>query len=46
LVKDLPFALTRAQQKVYGEISSDLAQPHPMQRLLHCFISGDKPRFL
>ncbi|MDP4030159.1 MAG: ATP-dependent DNA helicase RecG [Gallionella sp.] len=34
LVKDLPFALTGAQQKVYGEISRDLAQPHPMQRLL------------
>ncbi|MDP4030156.1 MAG: hypothetical protein Q8P42_14460 [Gallionella sp.] len=42
----MPFALTRAQQKVYGEISRDLAQPHPMQRLLRCLISGDKPRFL
>jgi ATP-dependent DNA helicase RecG len=34
LMKDLPFALTNAQQKVYAEISRDLAQPHPMQRLL------------
>ncbi|HEU0219489.1 MAG TPA: ATP-dependent DNA helicase RecG [Gallionella sp.] len=34
LLKDLPFALTGAQQKVYAEISLDLAQPHPMQRLL------------
>ncbi len=34
LLKNLPFALTGAQQKVYGEISSDLARPHPMQRLL------------
>ncbi len=34
LIKDLPFALTSAQQKVYAEIGCDLAQPHPMQRLL------------
>jgi len=34
LLKNLPFALTGAQQKVYAEISRDLAQPHPMQRLL------------
>jgi ATP-dependent DNA helicase RecG len=34
LIKDLPFALTSAQQKVYAEIGRDLAQPHPMQRLL------------
>jgi ATP-dependent DNA helicase RecG len=34
LLKNLPFALTRAQQKVYGEISLDMAKPHPMQRLL------------
>ncbi len=31
---NLPFALTRAQEKVYAEISCDLARPHPMQRLL------------
>src|SRR5574340_164139 len=34
LIKGLPFALTGAQQKVCAEISHDLAQPHPMQRLL------------
>ena len=34
LLKNLPFALTRAQQKVLKEISLDLAKPHPMQRLL------------
>ncbi|HEU0234636.1 MAG TPA: ATP-dependent DNA helicase RecG [Gallionella sp.] len=34
LIKDLPFALTNAQQKVYTEIGRDLALPHPMQRLL------------
>ncbi|HCI53843.1 MAG TPA: ATP-dependent DNA helicase RecG [Gallionella sp.] len=34
LLKILPFSLTRAQQKVYAEISADLARPHPMQRLL------------
>ncbi|HUW26233.1 MAG TPA: ATP-dependent DNA helicase RecG [Gallionella sp.] len=34
LLAGLPFALTGAQQKVYAEISHDLAQPHPMQRLL------------
>ncbi len=34
LIENLPFALTNAQQKVYAEISRDLTQPHPMQRLL------------
>ena len=34
LIKDLPFALTRAQQRTWAEIGRDLAQPHPMQRLL------------
>ncbi len=34
LLKQLPFKLTGAQQKVFKEISSDLAKPHPMQRLL------------
>jgi ATP-dependent DNA helicase RecG len=34
LLKILPFSLTKAQQKVYAEISLDLAKPHPMQRLL------------
>ena len=34
LMQALPFALTKAQQKVLGEINFDIAQPHPMQRLL------------
>ena len=34
LIKDLPFVLTQAQQRTFAEISRDLAQPHPMQRLL------------
>ncbi len=34
LIKDLPFVLTKAQQRTFAEISHDLAQPHPMQRLL------------
>ncbi len=34
LLENLPFALTRAQQKVLAEISADLVKPHPMQRLL------------
>ena len=34
LLKILPFSLTRAQQKVFAEISRDLTKPHPMQRLL------------
>jgi ATP-dependent DNA helicase RecG len=34
LIKALPFALTKAQQKVFAEISNDIAQAHPMQRLL------------
>jgi ATP-dependent DNA helicase RecG len=34
LIKGLPFALTKAQQRTFAEISRDLAQPHPMQRLL------------
>ncbi|MFZ2540226.1 MAG: ATP-dependent DNA helicase RecG [Gallionella sp.] len=34
LIKNLPFTLTRAQQRTFAEISHDLAKPHPMQRLL------------
>ena len=34
LLKNLPFRLTPAQQKVSKEICGDLARPHPMQRLL------------
>ena len=34
LLKMLPFTLTNAQQRTFIEISNDLVQPHPMQRLL------------
>ena len=34
LLQALPFKLTAAQQKVWREIRHDLAQAHPMQRLL------------
>ncbi len=34
LIKNLPFVLTKAQQRTFAEISRDLALPHPMQRLL------------
>src|SRR5205807_1213305 len=30
----LPFTLTNDQQVAIGEIAADLAEPHPMQRLL------------
>jgi ATP-dependent DNA helicase RecG len=34
LIKSLPFALTKAQQRTFAEISRDMSRPHPMQRLL------------
>lgn len=42
LLKALPFALTRAQQKVLQEIRHDLAQAHPMQRLLQGDVGSGK----
>lgn len=42
LLKALPFALTRAQQKVLNEIRHDLAQAHPMQRLLQGDVGSGK----
>ena len=42
LLERLPFTLTAAQQKVWGEIGSDLAQPHPMQRLLQGDVGSGK----
>jgi len=38
----LPFALTGAQQRVWAEIGTDLAQPHPMQRLLQGDVGSGK----
>jgi ATP-dependent DNA helicase RecG len=34
LINDLPFTLTKAQQRTFAEISRDIARSHPMQRLL------------
>ena len=38
----LPFVLTGAQQRVAREIASDLAAPHPMQRLLQGDVGSGK----
>jgi ATP-dependent DNA helicase RecG len=42
LLQALPFTLTHAQQKVLREISRDLEQPHPMQRLLQGDVGSGK----
>ena len=42
LLKSLSFPLTAAQQKVALEISHDLAQAHPMQRLLQGDVGSGK----
>ena len=41
-IRRLPFTLTGAQQHVIGEIQSDLAQPHPMQRLVQGDVGSGK----
>jgi len=38
----LPFRLTRAQSRVMAELLRDLAQPHPMQRLLQGDVGSGK----
>ncbi|HJV07351.1 MAG TPA: ATP-dependent DNA helicase RecG [Chromobacteriaceae bacterium] len=42
LSANLPFALTAAQHKVLAEIIADLAQPHPMHRLLQGDVGSGK----
>ncbi len=42
LLQLLPFSLTSAQQRVFEDISHDLAQPHPMQRLLQGDVGSGK----
>lgn len=42
LLQHLTFKLTAAQQKVVSEIAQDLAQPHPMQRLLQGDVGSGK----
>jgi ATP-dependent DNA helicase RecG len=41
-LKSLPFALTKAQSKVWGEIQLDLARPIPMHRLLQGDVGSGK----
>jgi len=42
LLASLPFALTGAQQRVIGELMSDMAQPHPMLRLVQGDVGSGK----
>jgi ATP-dependent DNA helicase RecG len=42
LLAALPFRLTAAQQRAWQEIAADLAQPHPMQRLLQGDVGSGK----
>jgi ATP-dependent DNA helicase RecG len=42
LLASLPFKLTKAQQRVWREISADLANPHPMARLLQGDVGSGK----
>ena len=42
LLAALPFRLTRAQQRAWREIATDLGQPHPMQRLLQGDVGSGK----
>ena len=42
LLASLPFGLTGAQQRVFVEIERDMAQPHPMQRLLQGDVGAGK----
>ncbi len=42
MLNRLPFSLTNAQQKVIAEISNDLTQLHPMQRLLQGDVGSGK----
>ena len=41
-LRRLPFRLTHAQERAWGEIRADLARPHPMQRLLEGDVGSGK----
>jgi ATP-dependent DNA helicase RecG len=41
-LRQLPFALTGAQQRAWRELAADLAQPHPMSRLLEGDVGSGK----
>lgn len=42
MLRSLPFALTAAQERAYGEICTDLNQSYPMQRLLQGDVGSGK----
>jgi len=42
LLDSLPFSLTSAQQRVIAEITGDMEQPHPMQRLVQGDVGSGK----
>jgi len=42
LIGSLPFVLTAAQRRAMAEIAGDLAEPHPMQRLLQGDVGSGK----
>lgn len=42
LLKRLPFALTKAQERAYGEVCADLNESYPMQRLLQGDVGSGK----
>lgn len=42
LLQALPFPLTKAQQRVIDDILQDIAQPHPMQRLVQGDVGSGK----
>ena len=42
LVKSLPFSMTKAQRRAHEAIAKELAQPHPMRRLLQGDVGSGK----
>jgi ATP-dependent DNA helicase RecG len=42
LIERLPFRLTAAQSRAWSQVSRDLAEPHPMQRLLQGDVGSGK----
>ena len=42
LLESLPFKLTSAQERVWSEIRADMAEPHPMNRLLQGDVGSGK----